>query len=110
MSGNYFQTKGLCSKRRNLVYRLGSETILLYICCKFLKHVNFCRIIQQFVFCQAINELQFTNPTPIQSAAIPVALMGKDICGCAATGTGEVLHIKTQCHHASWLLTNGGVL
>ena len=23
-----FQTKGLCSKRRNLVYRLGSETIL----------------------------------------------------------------------------------
>ena len=26
-------SSGLCSKRRNLVYRLGSETILLYICC-----------------------------------------------------------------------------
>ncbi|XP_028391927.1 probable ATP-dependent RNA helicase DDX27 [Dendronephthya gigantea] len=38
---------------------------------------------------KAINELQFSNPTPIQSAAIPVALMGKDICGCAATGTGK---------------------
>lgn len=38
---------------------------------------------------KAINELKFTNPTPIQSATIPVALMGKDICGCAATGTGK---------------------
>ena len=28
----YFQTKGLCSNRRNLVYRQSSETILLYIC------------------------------------------------------------------------------
>ena len=27
------ETKGLRSKRRNLVYRQGSETILRYICC-----------------------------------------------------------------------------
>ena len=27
--------------------------------------------------------------TPIQAAAIPVALAGRDICGCAATGTGK---------------------
>lgn len=38
---------------------------------------------------KALNELHFTSPTPIQSAAIPVALMGKDICACAATGTGK---------------------
>ncbi|XP_046843701.1 probable ATP-dependent RNA helicase DDX27 isoform X2 [Xenia sp. Carnegie-2017] len=38
---------------------------------------------------KAINEMKFTNPTPIQCATIPVALMGKDICGCAATGTGK---------------------
>jgi Lhr-like helicase len=31
----------------------------------------------------------FTAPTPIQGATIPVALMGKDICACAATGTGK---------------------
>ena len=28
-----FQAKGVCSKRRSLVYHLGSETILRYICC-----------------------------------------------------------------------------
>lgn len=33
--------------------------------------------------------MNFVQPTPIQSATIPVALMGRDICGCAATGTGK---------------------
>jgi superfamily II DNA/RNA helicase len=31
----------------------------------------------------------FRQPTPIQKACIPVGLLGKDICACAATGTGE---------------------
>ncbi|KAK6010969.1 hypothetical protein OSTOST_23957 [Ostertagia ostertagi] len=31
----------------------------------------------------------YTEPTPIQAACIPVALSGKDICACAATGTGK---------------------
>ena len=31
----------------------------------------------------------YNNPTPIQSSTIPVALLGRDICGCAATGTGK---------------------
>ncbi|CAI2321660.1 unnamed protein product [Caenorhabditis sp. 36 PRJEB53466] len=31
----------------------------------------------------------YTDPTPIQQACIPVALTGKDICACAATGTGK---------------------
>ncbi|ODN02868.1 putative ATP-dependent RNA helicase DDX27 [Orchesella cincta] len=38
---------------------------------------------------KAITSLGFTHPTPIQAAAIPVALAGRDICGCAATGTGK---------------------
>lgn len=33
--------------------------------------------------------MNFVQPTPIQAATIPVALMGRDICGCAATGTGK---------------------
>ena len=33
--------------------------------------------------------MRFVHPTPIQSATIPVALLGRDICGCAATGTGK---------------------
>jgi len=38
---------------------------------------------------KAINDLGFNHPTPIQASTIPVALMGKDICACAATGTGS---------------------
>ncbi|MGH0165483.1 UNVERIFIED_CONTAM: hypothetical protein FKN15_064399 [Acipenser sinensis] len=38
---------------------------------------------------QAITTLGFKQPTPIQKACIPVGLMGKDICACAATGTGK---------------------
>lgn len=38
---------------------------------------------------QAITTMHFLHPTPIQAATIPVALMGRDICGCAATGTGK---------------------
>ncbi|GBN06278.1 putative ATP-dependent RNA helicase DDX27, partial [Araneus ventricosus] len=38
---------------------------------------------------KAITTMNFLHPTPIQAATIPVALMGKDIYGCAATGTGK---------------------
>jgi ATP-dependent RNA helicase DeaD len=38
---------------------------------------------------QALSYMQFTTPTPIQAAAIPPALEGKDILGSAQTGTGK---------------------
>lgn len=38
---------------------------------------------------KAIGVLGYTYPTPIQSSTIPIALLGRDICGCAATGTGK---------------------
>ena len=38
---------------------------------------------------QALSQMKFTQPTPIQSATIPIALLGRDICACAATGTGK---------------------
>merc|ERR1719203_2674144 len=38
---------------------------------------------------KSIEELNFVHPTPIQSATIPVALAGRDVCACAATGTGK---------------------
>lgn len=37
----------------------------------------------------ALEKVGFTNPTPIQSKAIPLALAGKDLLGSAATGTGK---------------------
>jgi ATP-dependent RNA helicase RhlE len=38
---------------------------------------------------RALEALQFTAPTPIQASTIPVALKGRDIIGCAQTGTGK---------------------
>ncbi|MEF9920477.1 DEAD/DEAH box helicase [Anaerorhabdus sp.] len=38
---------------------------------------------------KAIEEKGYTEPTPIQEKAIPHALLGKDILGCAQTGTGK---------------------
>ncbi|XP_031617925.1 probable ATP-dependent RNA helicase DDX27 [Contarinia nasturtii] len=38
---------------------------------------------------RAIGVLGYTYPTPIQASTIPIALLGRDICGCAATGTGK---------------------
>jgi superfamily II DNA/RNA helicase len=43
----------------------------------------------QPVILQALQKLEFTTPTPIQSEAIPVALLGKDVLGTAGTGTGK---------------------
>ena len=39
--------------------------------------------------CQAVTAMEYVHPTPIQAATVPVALLGRDICGCAATGTGK---------------------
>lgn len=38
---------------------------------------------------RAIGVLGYIYPTPIQASTITLALLGRDICGCAATGTGK---------------------
>lgn len=37
----------------------------------------------------AIQDLKYTNPTEIQNQTIPAILKGKDLIGCAQTGTGK---------------------
>ncbi len=37
----------------------------------------------------ALSGVGFTKPTPIQARAIPPAMQGLDVIGCAATGTGK---------------------
>jgi ATP-dependent RNA helicase RhlE len=39
--------------------------------------------------CRALAEEGYETPTPIQSQAIPAAMDGQDILGCAQTGTGK---------------------
>ncbi len=38
---------------------------------------------------KALQKENYTSPTPIQQQAIPVALEGRDVLGCAQTGTGK---------------------
>lgn len=38
---------------------------------------------------KAVQSLNYTEPTPIQKQAIPLALAGRDLLGCAQTGTGK---------------------
>src|SRR4029078_7830375 len=37
----------------------------------------------------AVADMGYTEPTPIQAQAIPVILAGQDLIACAATGTGK---------------------
>ena len=38
---------------------------------------------------ESLQKLGYEEPTPIQAKSIPLALMGRDILGCAQTGTGK---------------------
>jgi superfamily II DNA/RNA helicase len=38
---------------------------------------------------RAVGDVGYVDPTPIQAQAIPYVLMGRDVLGCAQTGTGK---------------------
>jgi len=38
---------------------------------------------------QVLQELEYTTPSPVQAQAIPLLLEGRDLLGCAQTGTGK---------------------
>jgi ATP-dependent RNA helicase RhlE len=38
---------------------------------------------------EAVRDMGYTHPTPIQAEAIPVMLAGRDLIACASTGTGK---------------------
>ena len=44
---------------------------------------------------KALRQEGYTTPTPIQSKAIPPALAGRDVLGCAQTGTGKTCAFAT---------------
>ncbi|KAG2733818.1 hypothetical protein G9P44_003343 [Scheffersomyces stipitis] len=51
---------------------------------------------------EAIQQMKFSKPTPIQSEAIPHALEGKDIIGLAQTGSGKTAAFAIPILQSLW--------
>jgi ATP-dependent RNA helicase RhlE len=45
----------------------------------------------------ALDDLGYTNPTPIQRKAFSIIMSGRDVCGIAQTGTGKTLAYLLPC-------------
>ncbi|XP_003490948.1 probable ATP-dependent RNA helicase DDX27 [Bombus impatiens] len=84
-----FKTKEKKSKKKVVVKENDEETINFEEYSNIETHATFYQMNLSRPLLKAITAMNFVHPTPIQAATIPVALMGRDICGCAATGTGK---------------------
>lgn len=51
--------------------------------------ISFKELIDNPHLLHAISDAGYTAPTPVQTAAIPAALTGSDLCVCAQTGSGK---------------------
>jgi ATP-dependent RNA helicase RhlE len=49
---------------------------------------------------QVLAELNYETPSPIQAQAIPYLLQGRDVLGCAQTGTGKTASFALPILHA----------
>jgi ATP-dependent RNA helicase DeaD len=56
---------------------------------QFDRSVTFAELALRPELLAALTELGYEEPTPVQQAAIPVLLAGRDVLGQAATGTGK---------------------
>src|SRR5687767_2058826 len=59
---------------------------------------------------RAVKAMNFVEPTPIQSNAVPVALQGRDVLGCAQTGGGKTAaFVLPILHHLLEQDARGGI-
>ncbi len=56
---------------------------------RFTRYMNFSELGLSPEVLRAVADCGYSTPTPIQAQAIPVIQMGRDVLGCAQTGTGK---------------------
>ncbi len=71
-------------REKPLKFPVSSFTFPLYV-----PRMQFSDLIQNELILRAIADAGYTEPTPIQAEAIPAIQTGRDIIGCARTGTGK---------------------
>lgn len=49
---------------------------------------------------RVLRELNYTTPSPVQAQAIPLLMEGRDLLGCAQTGTGKTASFALPILHA----------
>jgi ATP-dependent RNA helicase RhlE len=79
-----------CANVRQIMYRFISDsliTISQLLIKSFNVSFNNLSLIQPLL--AALSKEGYTIPTPIQQQAIPHVLQGRDLLGCAQTGTGK---------------------
>lgn len=73
---------------RRVKYRETADSLTIFINqISFLVSFNNLSLIEPLL--KALHHEGYTTPTPIQQQAIPVILEGRDLRGCAQTGTGK---------------------
>ena len=61
--------------------------------------VSFAALGLRSELCERLTELEHTNPTPVQRAAVPILLEGGDLVAQAATGTGKTAAFSLPLLH-----------
>ncbi|XP_033333122.2 dead-box helicase Rs1 isoform X1 [Megalopta genalis] len=84
-----FKTRERKSKKKKAIKDDEKETLNFEEYSNSEPYATFYQMNLSRPLLKAITAMNFVHPTPIQASTIPVALMGRDICGCAATGTGK---------------------